>query len=280
MRHSFVSQAEAQTQQMATGHRWWFGFAVPASLPERRDQLPQAYLIASAEDMTTYLRAHLGSETESSATVLSPAGLRALHQPIQSTQPNQTSARRPDYGMGWFKWTLDGRTLLEHDGIVPNFYAKMALVPEERLGVILLVNAQHSIASVLTPALGQILNGVLAQMLKRPTPHSVAFKAIYLALDGAIVVVLALQNWSLLHLWAAPPLPVTPVGWLRDVALPTIVDLGWPLALVYGVRKMAQMPLSVFARFAPDLGAWIMATVALAWATGALRVALALINRR
>src|SRR5690606_1668781 len=43
MQHSFVSQDEAIQRGMAMGHRWWFGFPVPATLPYNRANLPAGF---------------------------------------------------------------------------------------------------------------------------------------------------------------------------------------------------------------------------------------------
>src|SRR5207244_12297203 len=71
MHHSFVSLADATQHGLATGYRWWFGVPLPASLPYLSDQLPAAFLISSAQDMTHYLMAHLTNGSYQRTPVLS-----------------------------------------------------------------------------------------------------------------------------------------------------------------------------------------------------------------
>src|SRR6266705_1343147 len=78
MHHRFVSLAEATQDGLATGYRWWFGVPLPASVPYLPDQLPAAFLISSAQEMTHYLIAHLTDGSSRRTPVLSRWGLAKL----------------------------------------------------------------------------------------------------------------------------------------------------------------------------------------------------------
>jgi CubicO group peptidase (beta-lactamase class C family) len=80
MHHSFVSLAQATQHGLATGYRWWFGVPLPASLPYLSDQLPAAFLISSAQDMTHYLIAHLSNGSYQRRSVLAGWAMCELHQ--------------------------------------------------------------------------------------------------------------------------------------------------------------------------------------------------------
>jgi hypothetical protein len=47
------------------------------------------------------------------------------------------------YGMGWFVSTIGRTKVVSHGGNVPDFSSYMALLPEQKKGVVLLVNADH-----------------------------------------------------------------------------------------------------------------------------------------
>jgi hypothetical protein len=48
-----------------------------------------------------------------------------------------------DYGLGWFLRDYHGRKVVGHDGGVPGFVSTVELVPEERLGIVVLTNAEE-----------------------------------------------------------------------------------------------------------------------------------------
>jgi hypothetical protein len=47
------------------------------------------------------------------------------------------------YGMGWFVDEIGGTKLVWHSGTNPDFATYMALLPEQKKGVVLLFNADH-----------------------------------------------------------------------------------------------------------------------------------------
>src|SRR5205823_1375573 len=75
----------------ATGSRWWFGLPVPASLPYLSDQLPTAFLISSAEDMTHYLIAHNTNGSYLGTHVLSVLGMTNCTRLWRSSVPRRTA---------------------------------------------------------------------------------------------------------------------------------------------------------------------------------------------
>ncbi len=44
------------------------------------------------------------------------------------------------YGLGWFLFDYSGKKIVEHDGGMPGYISKVTLVPEEKLGIVLLTN--------------------------------------------------------------------------------------------------------------------------------------------
>lgn len=138
MAHSYTDKADARKNGLAVGHQSWFGFPFPApNLPVPHGSLASGQLISCAEDMARYLNAHLNG----GAGVLSAAGMAELHRPAVSAA---LFGDEPGwYGMGWYIEEQGGQKVLFHSGLVPDYYAFMALLPEQDKGALLLVNMDH-----------------------------------------------------------------------------------------------------------------------------------------
>ena len=142
MSHSFTSQAEAKKNGLAIGHRYWFAHPVAApNLPMPRGSLPSGQLISSAEDMAHYLIANLNGGRYGDAQILSQAGIDELHRAAVEFREMGVSVGQ--YGMGWFITDLGQVKAIWHGGNVPDFSSFMVLLPEQKKGLVLLVNADH-----------------------------------------------------------------------------------------------------------------------------------------
>ncbi len=161
MAHSVTSREAARGSGMAVGHRLWFGVPLAAPrVPFVRGMLPSGYLISSADDMARYLGVHLQDGRYGDSALVTPASLAELHRPAATPHFRDT---RPyaGYGMGWFTGEKAGVRVLHHGGSTPSFMTEMVLVPERRLGIVVLTNA-------FTP--NRLAEGVLAALLGQKPP--------------------------------------------------------------------------------------------------------------
>ena len=144
MSHTYTSQAVAKQNGLAVGHRYWFAipFAAP-NLPIPHGSLPAGLLISSAEDMAHYLIAHLNGGRYGDAQILSPAP--ASTSCTAGWRKSVTmGVSVGQYGMGWFDQR--DRPDAGSSGTAapsPTLLAYMALLPEQKKGVVLLFNADH-----------------------------------------------------------------------------------------------------------------------------------------
>ncbi len=153
MSHSYTSKAVAQQNGLAMGHRYWFGHPFPAphlSIPP--SSLPSGQLISSAEDMAHYLIAHLNEGRYDGVQILSGAGIDEMHRP--AAEINEMGLSLGYYGMGWISQEIGESRIVSHSGIVPDFGAFMALVPEQNKGMVLLVNANHAMMKMTLDEVG------------------------------------------------------------------------------------------------------------------------------
>jgi CubicO group peptidase (beta-lactamase class C family) len=142
MNHSHSSLAAAKRDGLAVGHRYWFAHPIAIrDLPLPRGSLPSGQLISCSENMAHYLIAHLNGGRFREAQLLSNAGIDELHHGVAEQQVMGQSVAA--YGMGWFVSIVGGTKVVSHGGNVPDFSSYMALLPEQKKGVVLLLNADH-----------------------------------------------------------------------------------------------------------------------------------------
>ena len=268
MTHSYTDQTEARRSGLATGHRSWFGFARPFDAPYSRAAMPSSYLISSAEDVTHFLIGQLNGGTYDAASILSPEGITAMHQPAV-----REGDRDIFYGMGWESRTLAGIPVVRHKGTNANFYADMVLDKERRWGIVILTNfdslnfnggrVQGLSAGVLS-----LLRGAAPPDV--PMPHHPLLASATLLIAVVTVLMLSSMAWSLatMRRWRTQPdrRPGRPWVFGLRVALSSVICIGWGLGLLLIFPALAY-PLAPTLLIVPDLGSLIVVSsvVALVW---------------
>jgi CubicO group peptidase (beta-lactamase class C family) len=254
MRRTYTEKKLAQENGLATGHRHWFSLPLPApNLPVPRGSLPSGQLISCAEDMAHYLIAHLNRGRYRNVQVLSAPGIDELHRGVAEFGYGSFAAGR--YGMGWFEVDLDGTTTYLHGGNVPDFSAFMALVPEQKRGLVVLFNADPYGLPMITEEIGMGMTALLGG--QQPPPIRLDFIQWIMRLLPLIPLlqvagVLATQRR--LSQWRGDP-ATRPQGgrlWFRHILLPLIPNLSLAAILAYlrssGLIRFMDL-------FMPDL-AW------------------------
>ena len=256
MSHSYTSQTMAKRNGLAVGHRYWFGFpiAVP-NLPLPSGSLPSGQLISSAEDMGHYLIAHLNDGCYSGRQILSKTGMSELHRPAAEASAMGISLGH--YGMGWFVEKHNQTTILSHTGTVPDFFSFMALLPEQNKGMVLLVNANHTMIDKLS--LSSVGMGA-ALLLAGETPASTQVSTTPWVLRGLLLipilqivgVVLTLRR---IRRWQVEPdcRPRNEQKWVRHILLPLIPNL---MMLALPMSLLRSGMLGFMRLFMPDI-TWI-----------------------
>ena len=254
MRHSYTTKAAAQQNGLAAGHRHWFSRPFPSSdmrIPV--GSLPSGWLISSAEDMAHYLIAHLNGGRYGEAQVLSQAGIDELHRGVAEQIVFGSSVGF--YGMGWFEINLDKTKTFSHGGNVPDFSAFMALIPEQKKGVVILLNADPYGLPIITEEFGMGATALLAG--QQPAPARLDFVqwiARCLPLIPLLQLAGVIATFRILRHWQRDPVHRPSRGrmWRQQVLLPLIPNLSLAAILAYlqssGLIRFLQL-------FMPDL-AW------------------------
>lgn len=111
---------------------------------------PAGSINTTARDLTQWLRFQLGDGTFEGKRLVSAENLAQTHTP-QNIIPMEGSARwmNPDttqmsYGMAWVIQDYHGRQLISHAGAIDGFRAHLAMVPDAKLGIVLLNNLHQT----------------------------------------------------------------------------------------------------------------------------------------
>ena len=254
MTHTYTSPTVAQQNGLGMGHRYWFGipFAAP-DVPFPLSALAAGGLLSTSEDMAHYLIAHLNGGRYGEAQVLSSAGIDEMHRGV--AEQRVMDAAVTTYGMGWFVNPIGDTTLVAHGGNVPNFSSFLGLLPEQKKGVALLVNADHGLPFILMEV-GERVAEMLAG--QQPSPIQLGFlpwmfrATLLIPLFQLASVVATLL---LLRRWRQHP-ALRPSGrrrWGQHMLLPLIPDL--TLVTILGYLWSSGL-LRFMHLFMPDL-AWI-----------------------
>jgi CubicO group peptidase (beta-lactamase class C family) len=255
MHHSYTIQSAAKRHGLAIGHRYWFAEPVAApDLPTPRGSLAAGQLISSTEDLAHYLIAHLNGGIYKDAQLLSSAGVDELHRGVAECRALGETVGW--YGMGWFNSDVEETRIVWHSGNVPDFSSFMALLPEQKRGLVLLLNADHYGLPIILAEVGLGAAALLAG--QEPPPIKLGFipwcmRALplipLLQLVGIVATLRRLRRWR-----QNPALrPNGGRAWARQILPSLMVNAG--LAAVPIVLRGRGL-LRFLKLFTPD-AAWI-----------------------
>ena len=259
MENSFVADG-AIHESMATGHRPWFGTKRPLS-DNRTDRgtAPQGGIVASANDLARYLEMMMNGRDD----VLSAAGKVEMMRPASSASPY--------YGLGWFVDPADATVW--HTGTSPGFETIATMMPSERKGVVVLVNAGSGLGFGETASLR---NGITAKALgldDAGTGSRLPQKALFLSL------VLLPFGYVLSMIWAwwhrAAIRAKSGAFGLFSLWFPLVTTLVAAWVIMRLVPRLFGTPIGTILTFSPDLGMALIATAGtgVLWALVRLGVA-------
>jgi CubicO group peptidase (beta-lactamase class C family) len=255
MRHSYTSKAAARQAGLAVGHRHWFSLPFPVpDFPVPAGSLSSGQLISCAEDIAHYLVAHLNQGRYGGAQILSGSGIDEMHRGVKELKMGEISGGF--YGMGWFDIDLGDTKTYSHGGNVPDFSAFMAIVPEQKKGVVMLLNADPYGMPIVLEEVGMGVTALLAD--QQPTPIRLDFIQWIMRLLPVIPllqVVGVAYTLKFLRRWRQGPemRPNRGRMWRQHILLPLIPNLSLAAILVY--LRTSDL-LRFMQLFMPDL-AWI-----------------------
>jgi hypothetical protein len=238
--------------------------AVP-DLPVPNGSLASGQIISSTEDISHYLIAQLNGGRYGDVQILSPEGIAEMHSP--AVDAITSGVDMGDYGMGWFISQTSQGNRIWHDGTAPDYFSYMALLPDQHLGMVLLVNANQM---MLNFALLEVAGGA-ASLLAGVQPESIPWAVVPWSLRlfliipafqilGVFFTLRAVSRWR--KDVSRRPGPYR--KWIFHIVLPMILNL---VLVSCALGLVASGVLGFMLLFMPDLSwlAIICGSFALVW---------------
>jgi len=105
---------------------------------------PAASIYSNVEELANWMKMLLNGGSFNGTQVLSQEQLQAISTPRTLQRVNEaemaSGTHFKSYGLGWSMYDLGGKKVMEHDGGMPGYISKVCIVPEEKLGVVVLNN--------------------------------------------------------------------------------------------------------------------------------------------
>jgi len=265
MNHSAAALSDPAAKDIATGYRYWFGWSIAFDAPYTRSTTPSGFLISSAEDMAHYLIAQLNGGSYENNQILSPQGIDTLHTPGSPISPLSS------YGMGWVIQGEPGSTQIWHNGDVSNFHSNLLLLPDQHIGIVILMNIGefYNSAAINVPIEGvaAILLGKALTASSNPPlsiiPQVMMLAALFIPLLWVIGSYVFIRRWQ--QRGELPPLGIR-LFW--RLFLPLVIDF-CPVVFAWIILpSQFDAPMGAIALFVPDIFAVIVTVtiLILGWA--------------
>jgi CubicO group peptidase (beta-lactamase class C family) len=259
MQGAFTELDEAKAHGLVSGYRYWFGLPLPGEMALDRAILPAGgSMSASVEDLTHFLIANLNGGRYGAASILSPAGIAEMQRGVALIK-SDIGAAEEFYAMDWGVSHIGDVDVVMKGGDNPDFKTNMVLIPERRLGMVVLINTNSGagfaglfgdIRIALTPyhiselLLGQPLT--VFPVNRIPTIlHGVLLLIIAIQVAGMVYTVVRLRRWQL-----GRTRPLGRRARLWQIGLPLVINLGWA-----GARGRGALPRRATVAHS-ILGAW------------------------
>lgn len=110
---------------------------------------PAGAITSNVRDMAQWLRFQLGDGTFAGQRVMSREALAEMHRPqsiVLGENEVDSLQRFGTYGMGWFVEDYRGALVWQHGGATDGTTTMVAMLPEHRVGVVVLTNVASTVA--------------------------------------------------------------------------------------------------------------------------------------
>jgi len=127
---------------------------------------PAGSINSSARDMAEWVKFVLNGGTINGKRLVSEKSFDEWLKP----QMKMNAAGTAHYGLGWFLQKWNGLTVVQHGGNIDGFNSLVAMIPEKKLGFVMLTNVSaSSLGSDIMPAIwSNILNEPKTEAVKLP----------------------------------------------------------------------------------------------------------------
>ena len=143
MTNSSLSVAQLQTaKDRSFGYNYNFDTKETERLPYREivQVAPAGSINSSARDMAQWLRFVLNGGSVNGKRLISETSYSEWLKPQMKISPDG----KYSYGLGWFLQDWKGNKVVQHGGNIDGFNSMVAMIPEKKLGFVLLTNVSAS----------------------------------------------------------------------------------------------------------------------------------------
>lgn len=127
---------------------------------------PAGAINSNARDMAQWLRLMVGGGTFAGQRLVSEQGFAQLFAKVTNIAPNV------DYGLGWIVMQWNGHQIVTHDGGIDGFNSEVALMPDQKLGFVLLTNVSQA------RLMGAVRDAIWTNLVGKPQAGANASAAI------------------------------------------------------------------------------------------------------
>jgi len=187
MDNFFVSSEDGRENGLSYGYQPFFGIQKKSNIGYAKTTIQTEGLIASAEDMTHYMIAHLNEGTYTNETLLNQTNIPLLHNIPEKYSENTY------YAMGWANHTLGDKEVISHLGNLDDTFADMMLIPSEGIGAVVLINTNNFIGQ--TAYYQELVPSILKLLMEEEiTVRNMSFLVLYLIIDLFIMLTLVAEG--------------------------------------------------------------------------------------
>ena len=159
MKNSTMSMKDMEkAKDFSFGYEYNFDTKETRRLPFRDidEVAPAGSINSSANDMAKWLQFVLAGGQAGSKRLVSEAGYQEWLKPQMKMTPNG----KISYGLGWFLQEWNGMKVVQHGGNIDGFNSLVAMIPEKKLGFVMLTNVSgSSLGSELMPVVWKNILG-------------------------------------------------------------------------------------------------------------------------
>jgi CubicO group peptidase (beta-lactamase class C family) len=266
MTRSYTALGPAEAAGLASGHNLFYGVPVPRRQPFFAYDLPAGFIISTAEDMARYLIAQNNDGRYHQTSVVSPEAVAAMH-----TAPHDVHS---NYAMGWTVAPRREMTVIRHNGAVDTFYADAILLPEQQIGIVLLVNLN----GLLPLAVGYLplVDGLVDVLLGREPVAGPSMQLLYGLVTLVVVadlvrhgvVISRLSNWDERVRGQRKARRIFDVTWQHFLMAVLLVA---PIVVVITFAGLHAARVT-WLYLMPDIGLWLIASAVLFLVEGGVKL--------
>ncbi|QQL49604.1 serine hydrolase [Mucilaginibacter ginkgonis] len=131
----------------ASAHTITDGRLIAIPFPQLDNLAPAGAISSSAQDMSKWVMTLLNDGKVGSRQLIPADAIEATRVPqdvVSSGKRLTGESFFQLYGLGWFLQDYEGKRLVMHDGGVNGFVSSVTLVPEDKLGIIILTNSDQN----------------------------------------------------------------------------------------------------------------------------------------